>query len=407
MNKTRFKLIRLILGSVLLIFGMMFHINIVSATSVTRGITTEVSAKITKKIENKTKSVIVNELNYIKEITTYYHKTLNIEIDDMEKITIGTPFLIYSLSDSNQSEIYYYPVININNNQIIVTIEVLKNALADEWTYNIGTEYVDSLNKINYKDGQYIFYDYNGEVYYDNGIQSLTFSNKKTSAKIVENFKQLDYSRKIETISNRISSFSTKENIKLPSQKITNFRMGYTPTMTGTTCQLYNPVGQGNYNLCWAASVATIVNYRQGTNFSAKNVADAEGIGYNAGGTLENAKNCLHRYGLTDYSIVYNTLNWNQVNENILKRQKPFYMSLFYDFNAMGHAVICLGCNESAVYQFICIWNPGENNGNGSAKIIKYYPAATTLSYAGKNWVWYYTISSYNQQINNEETIHL
>lgn len=272
----------------------------------------------------------------------------------------------------------------------------MKNAVTDGWTYNIGTEYVCSLNKIGYNNKDYIFYNYNGDVYYDNGVQSLPFSDKKISEKVVENFKQLSYSKKIKTISDRISFFATKENIKLPSKKNTNFKMGYTPTMTGTTCQLYNPVGQGNYNLCWAASVATIVNYRKGTNLSAMNVADAEGVEYNAGGSLENTKNCLHRYGLTDYSIVYSTLNWSQVNENILKRQKPFYMSLSYDFNKMGHAVICLGCNESAVYQFICIWNPGENNGKGAAKIIKYYPAAMVLSYAGKNWVWYYTVSSYN-----------
>lgn len=42
-------------------------------------------------------------------------------------------------------------------------------------------------------------------------------------------------------------------------------------------------VRQGNYNLCWAASIATIYRYRTGNrSLTAKNVADKVGLPYAA-----------------------------------------------------------------------------------------------------------------------------
>ena len=393
MKKTKLKMLRSLFVIVLILYGITYNTK-VQAKTVTDDMSAEITTCITHKIEKKTKSVVVDDFKNIQDVTTYYSDSLNIDSNDMNNISIGHPFIIYSLTDSNQSEIYYYPIINDRNKEVVVTVEVLRNA--DIWTYNIGTEYVEYLNRINYCDNEYIFYSYEDVVYYDNGNQSISLYGNGIDIEEVKNFQQLDFSKKIEAISNRISTFELKMDSQSQSYNSFELKAGYTPIMKGNTCHLYNPVGQGPYNLCWAASVATIVNYRNGTNLTAMNVANAEGVGYNSGGLLTNVVNSLHRYGLTDYSAVSRTLTWTQIYENIMNLSKPFYMACYYDFTQMGHAVICLGCKEYPSYQYIIIWNPGKENGAGGSTILKYYQNATTLSYDNKTWVWYDTVSSYN-----------
>lgn len=73
-----------------------------------------------------------------------------------------------------------------------------------------------------------------------------------------------------------------------------NFEVKYAPQVvdveigTGKKCELYYRQTQGNYGLCWAASIATIANYLNGTNYTAMQIADKEGIGYNKGITGPN-----------------------------------------------------------------------------------------------------------------------
>ena len=58
------------------------------------------------------------------------------------------------------------------------------------------------------------------------------------------------------------------------------------PGLQEEICNITNFVNQGNYGLCWAACVATIVNYKKNLSLTAKNVADRVGIGYNEGANI-------------------------------------------------------------------------------------------------------------------------
>ena len=109
---------------------------------------------------------------------------------------------------------------------------------------------------------------------------------------------------------------------------------------------MFNQQGQGKYGLCWAASVATIVNYRNGTAYTAKNVADRMGIEYNTGGTLENASLALNLYG-----------------------------------------VACFGYKVNNQKKYVYFWNPGTQ----STSIVLYKTAGTTFSYNNSVWTWKYT----------------
>lgn len=76
-----------------------------------------------------------------KKITSYYCDALEISEEKIQNIKLGSPFVIYSISDDKQNEIYYYPIISSSSNDIIFIVTVLKSN--QTWTYNINTEYVD------------------------------------------------------------------------------------------------------------------------------------------------------------------------------------------------------------------------------------------------------------------------
>lgn len=193
-------------------------------------------------------------------------------------------------------------------------------------------------------------------------------------------------------ISKRLEKFNSRTdelaNIKL------NAPDGYTPTMTGVTCQLYNPQGQGHFGLCWAASVATIVNYRIGSTLDAQTVADEENVSYNAPGTLENVVNSLHRFTLTKYTSAKYQITWSQIQKNIIDNQRPIYVSA--KSSVGGHGVVCFGCKELNSIRYLNIWNPGDNDGKGKASIIRYSASGTSFTFANYTWVWTYTVSRYN-----------
>lgn len=393
MKITKTKLLRTLFVIALIMYGITFNEE-VNARTITEDEKNQICTEITRKIENKSKSVIENDFSNIKKITTYYSEEVGINSEELKNIAVGKPFMIYSLSDSKQSELYYYPAINNKENKVVAMIEVYKSE--NKWTYSIGTEYVEYLNEINYSENQdrYIFYSSEGKIYADDGSD---FVNKyEIISEEAEEFKKLELSKKVKMISDRIDN--PEYEIKTQSQFYDAYklRMGYTPTMTGTTCQLYNPVGQGNYGLCWAACVATIANYRNGTNLTAMNVADAANIGYNDGGSLTDVTNSLHRYGLTDYRENIRTLTWDEIYDCIMNKSKPFYMSCYYDFSQSGHAVLCLGCKEISSNKYIVIWNPGLKSGAGGSTILKYYKNATTFSYGNETYVWYYSASICN-----------
>lgn len=162
----------------------------------------------------------------------------------------------------------------------------------------------------------------------------------------------------------------------------------YTPEFLNTAsnvvvCGLFNQQGQGKYGLCWAASVATIVNYRNGTAYTAKNVADRMGIEYNTGGTLENASLALNLYGVM-YKAIYNQISWTLVKKNI-DQKRHIYVAATSSRN--GHAVACFGYKVNNQKKYVYFWNPGTQ----STSIVLYKTAGTTFSYNNSVWTWKYT----------------
>lgn len=160
------------------------------------------------------------------------------------------------------------------------------------------------------------------------------------------------------------------------------------------TMKLYNAKGQGNYGMCWAASVATIVNYLKGSNITAKQVCNKMGIGYNEGGTINDKQKALKKYSINYNHINQSTISWSKVKSNV-NNKKPIAISASANSGKNWHAVTIIGYQNYKVNDYIVIWNSGLNGGNGGSQVIYYYNKYTTFQYGGSLYTWVKTLSYY------------
>lgn len=185
----------------------------------------------------------------------------------------------------------------------------------------------------------------------------------------------------------QIDSLSIQRNIKETYTPSYSFDVT-TGSDVGKIFSLYNKKGQGNLPICWAASVATIVNYRKGSNVSAKNVCNKMGTGYK-GATIDTKLDALHEYGLTAYKKQTSNMSWKTIIKNV-DNKRPIAMSAFS--GAAGHAVTLVGYRFRNGTKYIVLWN----SGNEKMQTVTYPSSGKlTFSYNNDTWVWTQSLARY------------
>lgn len=199
----------------------------------------------------------------------------------------------------------------------------------------------------------------------------------------------------LEQISDKMSNF-TKFNVALVKNAI-EYPAKYAPSFsvessTAKVALLHNQQGQGNYGLCWAASVATVANYVYGTSHTAMNVADAMGKGYNDGGTTSEMQTALNYYAITYSYIVNSQLSYSVIQTNIQNQRPPIVYALSNagTDDEAAHAVTLYGYGGGYIY----LWNSGMNSGAGGSQLILYNSTATTFPYGNATFTWTKTVSA-------------
>lgn len=147
------------------------------------------------------------------------------------------------------------------------------------------------------------------------------------------------------------------------------------PGLQEEICDITDFVDQGNYGLCWAACVATIVNYKKNLSLTAINVADRVGIGYDDGANIIEITDALGEYGLT-YSYNAGKAPWSNSKAK-LQADRPFIIALTSEIG--GHALTVYGfyCNQpdsSSGIRYWYVWEP-----NGSHMTIRYSSSSVDL----------------------------
>lgn len=312
-----------------------------------------------------------------------FSKDLNIDETELDEVSIGTPYIVYDVANPIQDEIYHYPIINDRSDNVVLMVNVM--GTTDGWHYDISTENISKLNALNYANEEYIFYGAEGNTIAENEKTKKQFTGNDSNTAI-QNFENCEWDEKVDIISERMDELQ-KTTTNIPANR--DLQVTYTPKVvdvevgTGKKCELYNRKSQDFFALCWAASIATISNYLNGTNHTPYQIADKEGIGYNSGADTSQILKAMKDFNVP-YSIYGNTLSWDNIIYKITSKT-PIYM--ISEVRNEAHATVLYGYKVKNGVQYIAIWNPGTNF-EGATEVIEFNGSATTYSYEGLTFTW-------------------
>lgn len=306
--------------------------------------------------------------NYKSLLQAASHYDTNIG-KNLFKTSLGDPFVI--LSESNE-EVYYFPV--ITENKVIYVISVINTS--DGLTMSGSYELVNIINdKMN--DSTLIIYDENET------IRTYDVTDSEYEEIVEQTSEYLDNMSIVNL--DKIHKKNAKKEEYTPSYSY-NVTSG---NVTGKICSTYNFKSQGSLPICWAASVATIVNYMNGTNISAKQVCNDMNLPYK-GKDIYIKQKALCLYGLI-FTKTDAQLSWSQIKDNINK--KSLIAASTFAESGVGHAITIHGYKYYAPVseKYIYFWN----SGNSSVEVAIYKTAGTTYTYNGKTFTWTRTLSKY------------
>ncbi len=325
---------------------------------------------------------------YLDVIDIFEKYADNISFIGESNYSLGAPFVIYDLDTEYQTERYYFPVLDEKDEVILM---IIINGTTVGWGLTASEEMVDELNQIAYEEEDYIFYESDDIIIAENDVKITNFSNEKNEKCL--QFEKKEFREKQKIVSEEINSSQKTDVTDTGSKDIVD---GYTPAYSTSTssikiCSLYNKQAQGSYPLCWACTVATIANYRNGTNLTMFDVCDDMGYDYNQGRTIGEAQVALYNY-ISDYNL----LNWSQLSfagvKTNINYKRPIYLSSYCAALDSGHAVTIYGYEDFSSSDYIVIWNSGTS-GTGSTQVVTYNSSGTTFSYSNNTFTWRYSLS--------------
>lgn len=327
------------------------------------------------------------------EVIENHQNYYGLAASKLEDATLGTPFVIYELNKSVQDEIYYYPILDSQNN-IILLLSVM--GTTQGWNIAVSEEWVDGLKEIDNITSDIVFYKSGDNLCAEDRNRIYMIEGEVDSN--IGAFQYESYQRKKQDISDINTRFVKVDTNNVKITEADQYAM-YTPGFSTSTssskiCSLNNPQGQGNYGLCWAATVATICNYLNDTNITAKNVADTMGVSYEGGVRPHVAQQALRTYGISYNNLLgaVERMSWSNLQANI-NNKYPVYVDA--QSSDSGHAVTAYGYSVAAGTNYVVLWNSGLNGGVGASATVTFKSSGTTFTYNNSTYTWTYSISKY------------
>ena len=286
-------------------------------------------------------------------------------MEDIDKLYLGEPYIVYSAADDLQRASYYFPICKEDN--VIFVINVSQNEAG--WSATLGYDEVEVLNKMNYIDQGGVVYCGTDAVYIENNTGKTTLYSVEENIKEKEliEFQEMNYQEKKDIVANE-DDIVEISNIQEDNASGT---VGYTAgCISGNGYMLLSNencyVSQGNYNLCWAASIATIYRYRTGNQtMTAKQVADRINVNY-VSASDDIIKKGFHSMGL--YYYKRNFLNYDRIKQNIQRRFPVMIIGSNQVTRGNQHAVTVMGYNAMGNRDLVNIWDSASE----SRKVIEY-----------------------------------
>lgn len=382
-----------ILSFTLLCYSVFYmHIDVFAKDNVTWQ-EKQIVENLEDDISDSSKTYIKMKFSDIVKTMKTATEEFNIEKNKLKNVELGDPFVIYDLDTSVQNEEIYYPVISIDFQEVVFVITVIGTTCG--WEHSIGTDMVEELNELDYaKKDEVVFFECNDVITGQSVSQKINFSNNMCTKELSED----DFVDQAKAVLEQPHEFEKVDIEKAQDKIVPDGSTSFVSELGYFYLVLQNSKGQGNYNLCWAAAIATIVNYRKDMNVTAKQVADKVGIDYNRGAYLTEAQNALRKYNLyftrrteyTPFDLV--KLNINQYS--------PMYMSgSGYNSSGqlVGHAVTIYGYREISGARYLMIWDSASDGNKGDTYMVSYNNASTVFSSTANTTVyaWNGTLLNY------------
>ena len=134
---------------------------------------------------------------------------------------------------------------------------------------------------------------------------------------------------------------------------------------------------------CWAACIATIVNYKKSSNITEEGVISASGI--TSGADINQTLSVLNDYSLS-YKSTLSKIGWSRV-KSCISADYPFIIGL--ESGGMGHMITGYGysCTQGdpdsdTASRYVKAWDPV-----GSKISFAYYSTYVTCSGYTGQWV--------------------
>ncbi|MCI8339583.1 MAG: hypothetical protein HFH62_13060 [Lachnospiraceae bacterium] len=314
---------------------------------------------------------------------------------DVNKCFIGRPITIYSVD--NPSYILSFPVYVKDSIRYMINYIDMGNNTDSSYAVSMEIGVANELSDIlkNNVEDTYLFYVENGETSIDSMSQLDVFYNSNGDT----TFASLSFEEKIDYLT-ILKDMPLKEDATTNTIQNIKYGAGYSlNTKYSKILDIKKFVKQGNYPLCWAASVATAKNYiKNTTNTSATDVANKyrkkyplENITYKSGASLSQTKKALSLYNLS-YTKKEGIVSFNKIKSDITNKKPLIMGTKVYSDKGLkkyvgSHMMTIYGFNSS-VFDMFSVWDP---NGN---KVVMTYNSTNCIAYFS-NYYFKWTVTLY------------
>ncbi|MDU6266063.1 MAG: C39 family peptidase [Anaerocolumna aminovalerica] len=231
----------------------------------------------------------------------------------------------------------------------------------------------DQLAKIKQSNSKYLLNIYDSKLFIENQDEKnllVDYSKENGKVEIKDNSNEnLDFNQKIDFIESEFScnliELDDNENTLISLQPFIGesyiLNTVAADPYTSFTLDISNAAVIQRYNNCWAATAATVINYRNGSlppamYYTAENICDEMGIGYNDGGNAIDIQKALANHAIY-YSLSGSKISYSTAKSRI-NSDKPFIMQLLKSDLKGGHSLVCIGYFYNFATENVLFYDP-------------------------------------------------
>ncbi|XBX07528.1 papain-like cysteine protease family protein [Enterocloster clostridioformis] len=306
------------------------------------------AAELPEIVTTEQKSALIEAFNYIEP----QKSVIGWDDINFNELHVGEPIHAYNyVGNSFEENMLMYPIVE---NDCLIAL-----AIENEGKYQITVALVEDISRVVDAETPFaLVYDQDScYLYANNSFSILGTSDLKDASRSILN-------------PNARSAFDELKTVKLAD----NMSLDYTQDVTTRTPVYYScPVSFVSQNppsnICWAATIASIVNYKKGQSLSAASVAESHfGSDYNYGLYDGDAPTVFSNYGLS-YRFHDQVPSDNRILTNI-QNGYPMYAGL--TFSGGRHAAVLYGINAVGGYIYLMDPEFGFTSSSVSGGVYSY-----------------------------------